>query len=704
MTLDERFDDIAELVPAIVWVTNPDGECVYVNARWTELTGRPRRRDDGSDWNEVVHPDDRERRSAAMATALAALQSFSIEYRIRRADGAYRWMLDRGAPRTSATGAYLGYVGTVIDITERKVAEESLRWSESRFRALASAAPHMMWALLLDGSIQHLNDRVEVVTGRAAKQAHIGRWLSIIHPDDVRRTLRAWARAARTRSVLEVEHRLLHHSGNYCWYLSRAVAHRDESGAVRLWYGTSTDVDRLKSVERALRDSSERLDTVLAASLTGTYRWDIQRDVIDWDDNLYALFGRSPSDPVYCTADILPMLHPDDRPMMATQMGRIAREGLDYIHEFRVIHPDGRTRWMTNRSVLTRDEQGRPSVLLGACTDITTRKAAELALQDAKNDSERTNLAKDRFLAVLSHELRTPLNPVKMILDMLSGDERLDAELRPLIDTARRNVDVQARLIDDLLDVTRIASGKLRIHRAEVRLHDVLRNVVDVCCGEIDQKQLRLSIDLDAADDVLIADPERLTQVFWNLVRNAAKFTPQGGTIAIATSSARERVRVDIADSGIGIEPDDLQRIFDLFAQAPAERRQGLGLGLAISRSIVDLHGGTITAHSEGPGRGTTFSVELPLAGAGPIGSDGQRRSRLRVLVVEDDLPLREALTMWLEARGDAVVQAGSAEEALRLAQGIRIDVLVSDIYLPNATGFDLMRQLRRQGGVMGIA
>lgn len=705
MTLDERFDDIAELVPAIVWVTNAGGEFVYVNARWTEFTALPRQRDRGEGWREAMHPEDRARIGALVEAAMMEGESFSVEYRVRRSDGAYRWMLDRGTPRTSPAGTFLGYVGTVVDITERKVAEESLRWSESRFRALAAAAPHMMWALTLDGSIQHLNDRVTLVTGRAPKQAHIGRWLSIIHPDDVRVTLRAWARAMRNRTVLEVEHRLLHHSGNYCWHLSRAVPHRDELGSIRLWYGTSTDINELKAVERALRESRERLDAALAASQSGTYRWDIQRDIVDWDENLYAVFGRDRRDRVRRVDDIVPMVHPDDRALVMAGVERIVREGLDYIHEFRVIHPNGRTHWLANRSVVTRDADGAPAFLTGACSDITTRKTAELALQEAKNDSERSNLAKDRFLAVLSHELRTPLNPVKMILDMLSGDDRIDDDLRALIDTARRNVDMQARLIDDLLDVTRIASGKLRMQRLEVRLHDVLREVVEVCRGEIDKKQLRVSIDLNAADDVLVADPERLTQVFWNLVRNAAKFTPQDGSIAIATSGDVGRIRVDIADSGVGVPPDDLQRIFELFAQSHTlvQRRQGLGLGLAISRSIVELHGGTIAAYSEGEGRGTTFSVELPLACAA-ADVRGRGRGRLRVMLVEDDDALREAVSMWLEARGYAVVQAASAEEALRLAQGIRIEVLVSDLYLPNATGLDLMRQLRRQQTVHGIA
>jgi PAS domain S-box-containing protein len=704
MTLDERFDHIAEVVPAIIWVTNVEGECIYINQRWSEFTGRPRELDSGAAWLDALHPDDRAASRPIVAQAVAERRSYSLEYRVRRSDGAYRWMLDRGTPRFAADGSYLGYVGTVVDITERKVAEESLRWSESRFRSLAESVPHIMWTLLPNGSLQHLNDRVTVITGRSSDQAPAVSWLNAIHPDDVRPTLEAWRVAHRRGAVFEIEHRLRHVSGSYCWYLSRAVPHSDHAGSVRLWYGTSTDVHQLKEVEHALRDSRGRLDTALAASQSGTFRWDIRRDVLDWDENLYRVFGRDGSQPVTSASDPLRWIHPEDRAMYSAAVDRIRRDGLDFIHEFRVLWPNGAIHWLSQRSAVERDAQGRPHHMIGACTDITVRKTAELALQEAKNDSERTNAAKDRFLAVLSHELRTPLNPVKMILEMLATEERLPDDVHALIETARRNVDTQARLIDDLLDVTRIASGKLRIERTEVHLHEILRNVIDVCCEEIAKKELNVGIAFEANDDLLFADAQRLSQVFWNLVRNAAKFTPAGGSISITTVSTDESIRIEVADTGIGIPPEQVRRIFDLFAQAPADRRQGLGLGLSIGRSIVELHEGTIAAQSEGLGRGTTIVVELPLRNArSKRGADSELR-RLRILLVEDDNVLREAVAMWLESRGYTVVQAASAEEAMRLFDAADVQVVISDVYLPNATGFDLLRYIRRRRDVHAIA
>ena len=701
---DERFADIADVVPAIIWLTDAAGACVYLNHRWTEFTGMPRALSVPASWRDAVHPDDEAQARPRIDEAFTQQRSFSVEYRMRRADGAYRWMLDRGRPRLDAAGSYAGHVGTVVDITERKLAEETLRNSESRFRSLAESAPHIMWALHRDGTLQFLNDRVTTITGLPPQSGRIQRWLRVLHADDIAPTIEAWRRAMRTERVFEIEHRLKHHTDTYCWYLTRAVPHRDASGAIRLWYGTSTDIHQLKTVESALRDKRERLDAALVASKTGTFRWDIKHDVVEWDDNLYRLCGLEPDGRVRTTADVLALIHPDDRGMIATGIDRIEREGLDFLHEFRVTWPDGTTHWLSHRSAIHHDELGVPSYSIGACTDITTRKSAELTLQDAKNESERASAAKDRFLAILSHELRTPLNPVKMVLDMLTVDDQLSDETRSLLDTARRNVDVQARLIDDLLDLTRIASGKLRVDRAELRLHDVIRNVIDICCTEIEKKHLTVTFDALAESDRLMADPARLRQVFWNLVRNAAKFARDGGTISITTSSASERVRVEVKDDGVGIDPQRVHQIFEPFAQEINDRREGLGLGLAISRSIVELHGGYIRAHSDGVGKGTTVVVELPVRGVPEPVSRSGGESGLRVLLVETDVKLREAIAMWLEARGYLVRQAWSAEEALRIADVFHPHVLVSDQNLPMMSGTDLVRALKRRYSIHAIA
>lgn len=702
MSLPKRLDEIAEIVPAIIWLADANGECTYVNRRWSEFTGLTL--EAMGVWDSALHPDDEPQTRQIIATAIRDRRNYVVEYRMRRADGAYCWMLDRGVPRYDEAGEFIGYVGTVVEITERKISEEGLRWGENRLRAFSDSVPHIMWAALADGSLQFLNDRVTTITGLVPAGDRITKWLRVLHPDDIPHTVEAWRHAVANESVFEVEHRVMHHTGSYCWYLTRAVPHRDITGSILLWYGTNTDIHRQKEIENAFRDSSERLDAALAASLSGTFRWDIKKDVMEWDDNLYHTFGMIADGSVRTAGDFVRMVFADDREAVAAGIERIVHEGLDYIHEFRVKWPDDATRWITHRSVIYRDRNGAPEYMIGACSDITMRKQAELALQAAKDESERTNAAKDQFLAILSHELRTPLNPVKMVLEMLAVDEHLSTDTRTLVETARRNVDVQARLIDDLLDITRIASGKLSIERVDLRIRDIVQSVIEICGEAIANKQIHVDTRYDAIDDRIVADPARLTQVFWNLVRNATKFTPDRGTITIATSSNAHGVRVDVIDSGIGIDPDRLNHIFELFAQERSGHHEGLGLGLAISRSIVELHGGTISAMSEGPGRGTTITVELPMTGVPSAKARADGGGSTRVMIVEPDRKLRETTAMWLESRGYVVSQTTSAEDALRISSMHRPDVLISELYLPTASGVELLTLLKARQNVHGIA
>ena len=361
--------------------------------------------------------------------------------------------------------------------------------------------------------------------------------------------------------------------------------------------------------------------------------------------------------------------------------------------------------------------------------DITARKNLErqrellLAEEESlRKEAERGVAAKDRFLAALSHELRTPLSPVVLAVSALEN-RALPPALDKYVEVIRRNVELEIRLIDDLLDVTRVMSGKMPLELLPTPLHRVLAEVVQNGASDTAAKKLTVRLDLQAANDVVTADAARLQQVFSNLLRNAAKFTPQGGTISIHTENAGGTTRVHVRDTGIGIEAELLPRVFDAFEQGDMKiTRQfgGLGLGLSICKSIMNLHGGAIRAHSDGPGTGSTFTVELPtVAGAEPttgvvarqpaVGSpavgplvDGQTC----VLLVEDHADSRELLAGVLAAWNYQVLTATSVDSALELAAAERFDVVVSDLGLPDGTGWDLMRKLRDRHGsdIQGIA
>ena len=359
-------------------------------------------------------------------------------------------------------------------------------------------------------------------------------------------------------------------------------------------------------------------------------------------------------------------------------------------------------------------------------TDITARRRAELEVDRARQEAEAANQAKDHFLATLSHELRTPLTPVLAVISGLQGDARLPDDVRGHLAMMRRNVELEARLIDDMLDLTRIARGKLELRREVADLKAVIHHALQTANGELVEKRQKLVLDLAPCDHAVWADTPRLTQVFWNLFSNAVKFTPPEGTIAVRSRcEPGHGLTVEVTDTGIGIEPEVLEDIFDAFqqgAQTITRRFGGLGLGLAISKAIVELHGGNLTASSEGRGQGALFSVRLPTsnlvgraavpAGAAPPSvapaPDTSQRpgTPLHILLVEDHIDTAEAMADLLRDLGYEVTVAGTVAGGLAAAARLsgRIDLVLSDLGLPDGTGLELMTELHGRYGVKGIA
>jgi signal transduction histidine kinase/CheY-like chemotaxis protein len=352
--------------------------------------------------------------------------------------------------------------------------------------------------------------------------------------------------------------------------------------------------------------------------------------------------------------------------------------------------------------------------------------SARRRAETAAGTAEEASRAKDRFLAILSHELRTPLTPVLLAVSDLLERGDLPEEVRATLDLARRNVALEARLIDDLLDATRIARGQLELVREVVDLHEVIRLAAETAQPDLRGGGLTLALDLDAAEHAVEGDAARLQQVVWNLLRNAARFTPPGGSVRVRTRSerggdgGRARLIAEISDTGIGIAPEAMGRIFQAFEQGDeAERSRragGLGLGLAICRAIVEAHGGALTVASDGPGRGSTFAVELEPAAAtvvgrahggvpsaGPAGGLASPPG-LAILLVEDDEATLSVLARLLRARGHRVSAARSIAEARAEAEAGRFDLIISDLGLPDGSGLDLMRELRVGLDVPAIA
>jgi PAS domain S-box-containing protein len=394
-------------------------------------------------------------------------------------------------------------------------------------------------------------------------------------------------------------------------------------------------------------------------------------------------------------------VHPDDLTDAIRCWQASLASGERYEIEFRLRRHDGEYRWFLGRAQAMRVD-GRIVSWFGTNTDIHDLKTAQRA-------AEAASRAKDDFLAALSHELRTPLTPVLLSAAALCHDERLPPEVRAELVMIERNIALEGRLIDDLLDLTRIARGKLPLRMENCDAHSLLSHAIEIVRDEAQGKRVSLELELTATRCGVVGDSARLQQVFWNLLRNAVKFTPAGGRIEVRSrdSAGKGALVLEVRDTGYGFPPDFGERIFLPFEQEAREghhRFGGLGLGLAIARAIVDLHGGTIRAESEGPDRGATFTVTLPGAtepplGAtepetGPLQSDDRATPR-RVLLVEDHEPTLAVLARLLRRAGHEVVSANSAAKAIAAGRGGRFDVVISDLGLPDGSGFDVIAQLR---------
>jgi signal transduction histidine kinase len=468
--------------------------------------------------------------------------------------------------------------------------------------------------------------------------------------------------------------------------------------------------------EEARRMSEERFRALTAASSDVLYRmspdWSEMRQL---DSQGFIASTEAP------TRDWIRKYIPaDDQPGVMKAIEEAIRTKRTFELEHRVLRVDGSSGWTFSRAIPILDASGEIVEWFGAANDVTDRKLVVQALhatrtsaERAKAEAERANNAKDHFLAVLSHELRTPLTPVLAAAELLHRRLGESADAREPLDIIRRNVLLQARLIDDLLDLTRIAHGKLELKRKPIQVCTVIERAVEIVKPDFDARRLHFGVALKDAPHRVDADASRLQQVVWNLLSNAAKFTPEGGCVGLRCERLDGYVVIEVSDSGIGIEPEALPRIFGAFEQGERSiTRQfgGLGLGLAIAKRLVEMHEGTISVRSEGRNRGATFRVQLPLS-TEPLESAAakgvplfERRAR-RILLVEDNGDTAATMKMLLEAYGYEVETAGDVRQALQAIDSANFDLLISDLGLPDRSGIELMKELRqRRHSLKGIA
>ena len=452
--------------------------------------------------------------------------------------------------------------------------------------------------------------------------------------------------------------------------------------------------------------SERRLLLALEAAGMGVWDWDIASGQVRWSGELEPLHNLPRGGFAGTYEAFRGLIHPDDRDRVDQAITRSVETRTPYEAEFRILGADGQERWTDARGQVVEDESGRPVRMVGVGIDVTRRKLLEDELRTQAERLSETDRRKDEFLAMLSHELRNPLAPILHAAELLGHG---DAELvRPAREIIRRQAAHLTRLVDDLLDVSRITRGTVRVERRTVVLEEVLEAAVDTWGHLLAQRKQELTLDLPEEPIRLVGDSMRLAQIVSNLLHNAAKFTPEGGRITITARGENGEVAIRVRDTGMGMASDQLERVFDLFVQGPPplDRPQGgLGLGLTLARRLAELHGGTIEAKSEGSGLGTEFVVRVPLiaevseegaakppmpAAAAPPAA----RSR-RVLVVDDHEDSREALRFLLEDEGHDVRTAGDGPSALAETERFSPEVVLLDIGLPGIDGYEVARAMR---------
>jgi PAS domain S-box-containing protein len=656
-----------------------------------------------AEWGRFVHSDDRDRMAAHLARALEGAEPAAADYRITSVDGGTRWLSYAGHIETTQHGERM--LGTVVDITVRKRLETELRHHAAEVERILESIGEGFVALDRDFRFVYVNPSAEQMLGRPREEL-IGQIPWDIFPEETARESRRHIEAAALNgSPTRYE---THVPGWNRWFENRVYP--SEAG-LSIFFA---DVTARVAAEAALRESRDVLSLAMRGGAMGAWSRNLATNEVWWSRELEEIFGLEPGEFSRTEAGFFDFVYEEDRPAVRTAVDEAVRNCSDYVVEFRFRHAAGEWRWMEGRGRVVYASDRTPRTLYGIGIDVTDRKRAEIALREAKGAAESANQLKDQFLATLSHELRTPLNAILGYARMLQTNSIAPEKRQRAIDVIERNAVAQNQLVEDLLDMSRITTGKIRLDPVPVPVVTVLREAVEGIKPAADAKGISLDTDFDPFAGRVRADTSRLQQVFWNLLMNAVKFTGEGGRIVVSLRRDGAHVKIGVIDSGAGIAPEFLPFVFEPFRQAESHFNRaygGLGLGLAITRQLVELHGGTIHASSPGLGRGAMFTIALPCVNGNDAASEdtvAMRRSAdtpgaapppslvgLRILLVDDE---EDTLAMFrdaLEEAGADVRAVSSAPGALQATEEWQPDLLVADLGLPGMDGYQLLAALR---------
>jgi len=583
----------------------------------------------------------------------------------------------------------------------RARAEAQLRISEDRFRYIFENAAVGIAEVGVDGRFVTVNTKLCEITGYSRAELLERSFQEITHPDDLAAD-EALARRLASGEFQDytMEKRYVRKDGSIVAVNLSASAVRAADGLLLHFIAIVEDISVRKAAEEALRSSEERFRSVFQHAATGIAITDIAGRFIQCNPAYEALVGYTSEELRHVVFSEL--VHPDDRSENLREISRL-REGLAPHLEIenRYRRKDGTAVWVNKFVTVMRDKHGTPTHMMALVTDITERRA----LHDAQQQAMRQ---KDEFIAVLAHELRNPLAPIRTSVSLLRGVLPQDPVLVRCRDVIERQVGHMARLIDDLLDISRLSRGELRLQRGPTLMSEVIDSAMELTQPLLNQRRQRLRVEAPGTPLLIEADAARLTQVLGNLLDNASKYSPPDTEIHVSVHDEQSELLIRVKDRGVGIAASHLDRVFDMFAQtdgARALRSGGLGIGLALARRLVHMHGGTITVSSQGPGRGSEFVVRLPqvpAAAAGeafpapPVAAPWVPIQR-RVLVADDNQDAAEMMAALFEQLDCDVRAVHDGESAVLQADQFRPDVVVLDIGMPGMDGYEACERIRRE-------
>ncbi|MFW6093976.1 MAG: PAS domain S-box protein [Pseudomonadota bacterium] len=643
---------------------------------------------------ERIHPEDRPVVRERYEDFMSGRQpSYRVEVRIRHRDGHWIWI--RGvntALERNEDGSVRRLVGLALDISDLKNSEAALKESEAQFREMANGLPLIIWVHDAEGRLQMVNDTYAEFFGLDREQLYGHQWERLIHPDDAD-YLGEFQRALRERREYHATARVTRHDGECRRIESWGRPRFGSDGEFRGIVGGSVDVTDRVRAEHALMEEEKRFRTL--ADNIAQFAWMAHPDgrIFWYNKRWFDYTGMTEKEVEEGVWERVH--HPDHRQRVITKFLECFRNGEPWEDTFPLLGKDGQYRWFLSRAQPIRNDAGEVVMWFGTNTDITEQRDYAERLQESERQMSE-------FLAMLGHELRNPLAAVRSAAELVNLAEPEDPRLRRAWAVLERQSTHMTRLIDSLLEISRIARGKITLDRKPVDLRQVVEGVLQDRSAQLASSGLELRRDLPPEPVYVSGDDVRLAQIFDNLISNALKFTDSPGVISVSLEAREGRAVARVSDTGAGIRPEMLTSIFEPFLQEAQDISRsvgGLGLGLALVKRLVTLHDGEVEAHSEGPGQGAEFVVRLPLAEQPQHGDRsagaGEQASR-RVLIVEDNDDAADMLQLVLEMQGHSVSVAATGGDAMEKLHREHVDIVLCDIGLPDMSGYELADAVRK--------